>query len=198
MLGELDPYSPSNTMSPGAEVYLPIASGILFHPAVWPQQTRAEYWALLCPFGEGSWTAGTSLSNIISPGPRPTSLPSGILIHPAILPQQIGREVGAAVPRLLEGQGVELQSPSNTMWPAPRPTSVPSGILIHPAVWPQETWAENLGCPFWGRGLSPHLTQCGRGRGYLHAKYHLNPSNRLSTIHQRHRIDRQTGQTTAR
>ena len=31
---------------------------------------------------------------------------------------------------------------------------------------------------------------------YLHAKFHLEPSNRLATIHQRHRqTDRQTGQT---
>ena len=50
-------------------------------------------------------------------------------------------------------------------------------------------------CPFpWGGELDPHLTQCGRGRN-LHAKYHLDPSNRLATIHQRYR---QTGQTTAR
>ena len=27
-------------------------SGILIHPAIWPQQTWAENWGL-CPFGEG-------------------------------------------------------------------------------------------------------------------------------------------------
>jgi len=38
-----------------------------------------------------------------------------------------------------------------------------------------------------GRGLGPHLTQCGEMRGlYLHAKFDLDPSNRLVTIHQRH------------
>jgi len=31
-----------------------------------------------------------------------------------------------------------------------------------------------------------------RAEAYLHAKLHLDPSNRLATIHQRHR---QTGQT---
>jgi len=31
--------------------------------------------------------AAGSPSNIMSPGPRPTSLPSGILIHSAVLPQ---------------------------------------------------------------------------------------------------------------
>jgi len=43
--------------------------------------------------------------------------------------------------------------------------------------------------PLWG--LGPHLTQCGRAEAYLHAKFHLDPSNRLATIHQRHRQDRQ-------
>jgi len=35
-----------------------------------------------------------------------------------------------------------------------------------------------------------------RDEAYLHAKFNLDPSNRLATIHQRHRqTDRQTGQT---
>jgi len=29
-----------------------------------------------------------------------------------------------------------------------------------------------------------------RAEAYLHAKFHLDPSNRLATIHQRHRQDR--------
>jgi len=33
---------------------------------------------------------------------------------------------------------------------------------------------------------------------YLHAKFHLDPSNRLATIHQRHRQDRQTDRQTDR
>ena len=50
------------------------------------------------------------------------------------------------------------------------------------------TWAEKwqgLPCPvFLGEGSAgSHLTQCRRGRGlYLHAKFHLVPSNRLATI----------------
>ena len=28
--------------------------------------------------------------------------------------------------------------------------------------------------------LGPHLTQCGRAEAYLHAKFHLGPSNRLA------------------
>jgi len=35
-----------------------------------------------------------------------------------------------------------------------------------------------------------------RAEAYLHAKFRLDPSNRLATIHQRYRQDRQTGQTT--
>jgi len=30
-----------------------------------------------------------------------------------------------------------------------------------------------------------------RAEAYLHAKYHLDPSNRLATVHERHRQDRQ-------
>jgi len=67
-------------------------------------------------------------------------------------------------------------------------TSVPSGILIQPAVWPQQTWAENWwAVPFWGGELGPHLIQCGRVEAYFHAKFHLDPSNRFVTIHQRYR-----------
>ena len=35
--------------------------------------------------------------------------------------------------------------------------------------------------------LDPHLTQCGRSETYLRAKFHLDPFNRLATVHQRHR-----------
>jgi len=33
----------------------PLPSGILIHPAVWPQQTWTENWGGCAPFGEGSW-----------------------------------------------------------------------------------------------------------------------------------------------
>ena len=50
--------------------------------------------------------------------------------------------------------------------------------------------------PLWERELGPHLTQCGQAaEAYLHVKFHLDPFNRLSTVHERHR---QTGQTTDR
>ena len=86
----------------------------------------------------------------------------------------------------MEGSG----SPSNTVSPGQRPTSLPSGILVHPAVSPQQTWADNFGrgCAFVGGGAGSNLTECVAMAGaYLHAKFHLDPSNRLDTIHQRHR-----------
>ena len=43
--------SPSNTMSPRPRP-TSVPSGILIHPAVWPQQTLAEHWGL-CPFRGG-------------------------------------------------------------------------------------------------------------------------------------------------
>jgi len=90
-----------------------------------------------------------------------------------------GPKIGGSDPFLLGGKS-----------PGPRPTSIASGILIHPAVWAQETWAENWGgCAPFPINLGPHLTQRGQGRG--HAKFHLDPSNRLATVHERYR---QTGQ----
>ena len=49
---------PSNTMSPGPRS-TSVPSGILIHPAVWPQQTWAENWGL-CPFWGGG--AGAHLT----------------------------------------------------------------------------------------------------------------------------------------
>ena len=62
-----------------------IPSGILMHPAVWPQWTWAENWGGgSAPFlGKG---AGSPY-NTKSPGPRPTCVPSFILIRPTVWPQ---------------------------------------------------------------------------------------------------------------
>ena len=70
---------------------------------------------------------------IMSPGPRPISVPNSILIHQAIWPQRTWPKIGGYAP--FGGAG----SPSNTMWPGLRPTSASSFILIHPTVWPQYT-----------------------------------------------------------
>ena len=85
-----------------------------------------------------------------------------------------------------------------TISPGPMPTSVPSGILIHPAVWPQYIWTDNWGCcaPFRRGAGSPSKTyDVAWAETYLHTKWHLDPFNLLTTTHQRHRQDRQTGQT---
>ena len=72
--------SPSSSVS-WTEVYTSVSSGILIHPAVWPQHTWAENWELY-PFG-GHWYP----SSTVWPGQRPTFIPSGILIHPTVWPQ---------------------------------------------------------------------------------------------------------------
>ena len=42
-------------------------------------------------------------------------------------------------------------------------------------------------CPFREGELGPHLTQCGQAEVYLCAKFRLDPSNRLATVHERYR-----------
>jgi len=59
-----------------------LSSGILIHPAVWPQRTWPKIGGL-CPF----WGGAGSPSNTMWPGPRPTSTPSLILIHLTVWPQ---------------------------------------------------------------------------------------------------------------
>ena len=46
--------------------------------------------------------------------------------------------------------------------------------------------------PLWGRGAGPHLTQRGQAEAYLYAKFHLDPSNRLTTVQQRYRETNKT------
>ena len=84
-------------------------------------------------------------------------------------------------------------SPSNTMSPGPRPTSVPSGILIIQPFGHNRHGPKIGGCALFGRGAgSPSNTvKPGPIEAYLHAKFHLDPSNCLAIIHQH---NRQTGQ----
>jgi len=104
-----------------------------------------------------------------------------------------GQKIGERAPPLL-GRGAG--SPSNRRLPVPRPTSTRSGILIHAGIWPQQIWAENWGLCCFGRGSwVPIWSNVARAESYLNAKFHLDPSNRLATVHQRHRQDRQTEMT---
>jgi len=80
-----------------------VPSGILIHPAVWPQSTWAEKWGL-CPFLRG---AGFP-SNTMSSGSRPTSVPSDILIHPAVWPQQTWAEYWGLYSPFAGGTGSHL------------------------------------------------------------------------------------------
>jgi len=46
-----------------------------------------------------------------------------------------------------------------------------------------------------GKGeLGPYLTQCAQAEAYVRAKFHLDPSNRLATVHQRYRRQDRTEQ----
>jgi len=51
-----------------------------------------------------------------------------------------------------------------------------------------------MGRKIWGLWV-PIQHNVARAEAYLHAKFHLDPFNRLATVHLRHRQDRQTGQT---
>ena len=59
-----------------------VPSGILIHPAVWPQRTWAENQGTVPLFGGAG-----SPSNTMWPGLRPTSVPSCNLIHRTVWPQ---------------------------------------------------------------------------------------------------------------
>ena len=103
----------------------------------------------------------------------------------------MGRKFGSGLrPPFGEVNGV----PSNTKSPGPRSSSIPSDILIHAAISPQHIWAENWGvcCAPLGRGSwVPVYHNVARAKAYSRAKFHLDPSNRLATVHQRYR---QTGE----
>jgi len=102
----------------------------------------------------------------------------------------MSRKVWGCTPPFLE-RGA--RSSCNTKSPGLSTTSIPSGILIHPSVWPQQICAENGRRSSWVR--IQH--KVARAEVYLHAKFHFDPSSRLSTAHQRHsqdRTDRQTEQ----
>ena len=79
--------TPCNTTLPGWR-FTSVPSGILIHPAIWPQKTWAKKWAVLCPFLRGAGSPSKTMSPVL----RPTSAPNGILIHPAIWPQQTWNE----------------------------------------------------------------------------------------------------------
>jgi len=85
-LGAVPPFlgeagSPSNTKAPGKPTSIP--SGILIHPAIWPQRTWAKNWGAVSLLGGGVG----SLSNTMWPGPRSTCVLSFIPIHKTVWQQ---------------------------------------------------------------------------------------------------------------
>ena len=81
--------SASNTMLPGPRP-TSIPSGILIHPAVWPQQTWAENWGCYATFWGGA--LGPHLTQCRLGRSLPSYQVASCKIHPAIWPQQIRAE----------------------------------------------------------------------------------------------------------
>jgi len=126
------------------------------------------------------------------PGSRPTCVPSGILIHPAVWPQYMGRKVGACcAPFFFRGAGTHLTHCRLS------PRLLPYQV----ASWSIQPYGRNRhgpkiegAVPVLGRETGSPSNTISRGRGLppcFHAKWDLDTSKRLSTIHQRYR---QTGQ----
>jgi len=88
--------SPSNTKSPGPRP-TSISSGILVHPAVWPQRTLAENWGL-CPFrGGGAGSPSKTMSPMLRPIPPSKWYPD---TYSRLATIDIGRKLGVCVPFL--------------------------------------------------------------------------------------------------
>jgi len=119
---------------------------------------------------------------------RPTSIPSGILIHRTVWPQY-GLKSGDAVPLFGYGElGPHLkQCPLGRGLRLYQVASCPSSRLDTADI------GQKLGlCPMEMGAASPSGTIVARAEAYLRAKFHLDPSNRLATVHQCYR---HTGQT---
>jgi len=118
----------------------------------------------LCPFFRGSWVP---IEHKVAWTEAYTSIPNGILVHLAFGHNGHWPKIGGCAPL---GEG-DLD---------PHGTWVP---IYHKVAWAEAylhtKWHLNpsshfatryvgrkLGAePLWGRGLGPHLTQCGQGRG---------------------------------
>ena len=101
----------------------------------------------------------------------------------------MGRKYGGLLCPFRRGGAGSL---SNKMWPGQRSIFVPSGIFIHPSIWPQR-YRPKIGgsAPFWGGVAgSPSSTLWPGPRPVLHAKFYVDPSNRLATVHQCYEQDR--------
>jgi len=113
-----------------------IISGILVHPAIWPQYTWAE--------NSGAGVAVPFFWGKMGPHLTQRDLAEAYLctkwhLDPSsrLATTDMGRKLAEG--RLCPFFGGGVGSPSNTVLPVPSSTSTPSFILIHPTVWPQYT-----------------------------------------------------------
>jgi len=128
-----------------------VPSGVLIHPAVWPQQTWTETGGTVPLLGGAATPSNTS------PVLRFISVPSGILIHPAIWPQQTWAKNWMGLCLFFWGKLGPHQTRKSpwadaylhTKWhlsPSSRSATTDIG----------QKWGL---CPFRGGELGPHLTQ---------------------------------------
>jgi len=109
------------------------------------------------------------------PGPRPTSIPSGILQSCSrVATIDMGLKLGGMPP--FWGGQLDPHTAQCRLGRGLATYEVASCSIEpfghHPY------GPETGGCvPLGEVNLGPHLTQCGHGRAYLHAKFHLDPSN---------------------
>ena len=116
--------SASNTVWPGPRPTF-VPSGILIHPAIWPQYTWAEIWER--PFlGE----LGLYLTQCCLGRGLPPYQVASWSIQPFGHNTWADNWEGLLCPHVWGGGA---GSPSNTVSPGLRPTFVPSFILMHPA-----------------------------------------------------------------
>jgi len=103
-----------------------VPSGILIHPAVWPQHMGRKVGILCAPFRGGGELGPHLTQGRLGRGLPPYKVASWSIRLATV---QMGRKWGCCAPFLYRAR-----SPSKTTSPGPRPTSVPSGIMIHPIV----------------------------------------------------------------
>ena len=160
-----------------------IRSGILIHPAIWPQQIWAENWG----GGSAPFLRRRLTQCRLDRGLPPYGTKWHLDASSRLATIEIDRKLGRGCAPFLGGER------------GPYRRQCRLGLGVPPyqvASWSIQPFGHKryghkiVGCALW---VGPHPTQCGQGRG-LHAKFHLDSSKRLATINQRHRQDRLTGQ----
>ena len=158
--GALSPFrggaavSPSNTMLLGSRP-TSLLSGILVHPAIWPQQIWAENWGAVPLWGRGSCVS--MYQNVAR---AETYLCAKFHVDPAngLATTDMGRKLAAVVPLFRGRTGSHLtQRGLGQGLPPYQMASLSIQPFGH-----NYRHGSKMGAvpPFWGGGLGPHLTQC--------------------------------------